>query len=275
MALVGGLTVKHTAREVLVPAGTAGVGAAPAAVRGPVLLAAWDTPQVSSERSGWALRALGAVLVRASFYVFWLPALLSLWWSRRRPGTWVLALTGGLLALLLYRVALRMGYLSERHMALLLLCGVYWAAAALVRIGRRLTPPRWGRHLVTTGLLLVLSAAPLSRSVAPLHADREGFRDAGLWLARHASPGAHVEDPYAWAHYYAGRVFAEAGAPAPSRRPSDWYVVVEHAGNEHPHLPLVRQALAHARQGRPVRRWSVRRGKEMAEVVVYRVPGPR
>src|SRR5205085_411280 len=139
---------------------------------------------------------------KAWFYVFWLPALLGLWWSRRRcrrrPGAWALALTSGLLALLLYRVAQRMGYLSERHTALLLLCGVYWAAAALLAVGRRLTPARGRRRgLLTTGLLLVLTAAPLSRSAGPLHADRTGFRDAGLWLARNASPGDYVEDPYA------------------------------------------------------------------------------
>jgi hypothetical protein len=220
------------------------------------------------------------VLVKAWFYVFWLPALGGLWQFRRRfrrrPGAWALVLTSALLALLLYRVAERMRYLSERHTALLLLCGVYWAAAALLAVGRRLTPPRWrGSSLLSTALLLVLTGVPLTRSAGPLHADREGFRAAGLWLARHASPGDHVEDPYAWAHYYSGRVFAEADAAPPPRRPPDWYVVVEHAGNEHPHLPQVRQALAHARQGRPVRRWAVRRGKELAEVVVYRVPGPR
>jgi hypothetical protein len=298
MGLVRGFTVKSTARRVADPRVSAGPPrdgpeAGLAVARHPALFALWwgDKHPANLERSArtfWALGALGSVIAKAFFYVFWLPALLGLWWSRARfrqvPGAWVLALVGLLLGLVLYRVAHLMGYLGERHAVLIVFCGTYWAAAALVALGPRLAAllaralpdgarARWLRGVVPLALLLVLTGVPLARTLETLHADRAGFRTAGSWLARHTCPGDYVEDPYAWAHYYAGRVFVEGQSTLPTHTPPVSYVVLEHSRNPHPHLPPVRQALAAAARGKVVRRWPVRRGKDGAEVVVYEVPG--
>ncbi len=287
MKLIGGFTVKNTARWVSDPrvlahppeAGQAQaeVCSSPRVSARPVLWAVWwgdkHSPQEGpSARSLWALRALGAVLAKAFFYVFWVPAVLGLWWCRDRfrqaPGAWVLALTSLLIALVLYRVARLMGYLGERHMVLIVLCGVYWAAAGLLALVGRLR-----NRYVAVAALLVLAGVPLAKTLETLHGDRAGFRAAGCWLAQHACPGDYVKDPYSWAHYYAGRVFSEGCAGVPVHTPPVSYVVLERSSNTHPHLPEVQDALKDVERGRPVRSWPVRRGKERAEVVVYEVAG--
>jgi hypothetical protein len=276
MAVIRGFTVKNTARWVATPiAATDSEKSGPAMA--PVVWAVWwgDKHGAEDDRSArylWALRAEGAVLAKAFFYVFWLPALLGLWWRRDRfrrvPGAWVLALTSLLIALVLYRVARLMGYLGERHLVLILLCGVYWAAAGLLAVADRL---RSGYAAVA--LMLVLVGVPLAKSLETLHADRAGFRAAGCWLAQHSCPGDYVKDPYSWAHYYAGRVFVEGGLAVPAHVPPVSYVVLERSSNPHPHLPEVQDALNDVQRGRPVQSWPVRRGKERAEVVVYEVAG--
>ncbi len=288
MKLIGGFTVKNTARWVSDPRVLAEPPAtgqehaqarlSPAISVRPVLWAVWwgdkHPPQDGpSARSLWAVQALGAVLAKAFFYVFWVPAVLGLWWCRDRfrqaPGAWVLTLTSLLIALVLYRVARLMGYLGERHMVLILLCGVYWAAAGLLAVVDRLR-----NGYVAAAVLLVVAGVPLAKTLETLHGDRAGFRAAGCWLAQHACPGDYVKDPYSWAHYYAGRVFSEGCVGVPAHAPPVSYVVLERSSNAHPHLPEVQDALKDVERGRPVQSWPVRRGKERAEVVVYEVAGP-
>jgi hypothetical protein len=230
------------------------------------------------------------VLSKAFFYVFWAPALLGLWWFRDRfrlvSGTWVLALLCAILALLLYRVAQVMGYLSDRHTLLVLLAGSYFAVAALDRIARggaaRLA--RWRPRLAgspwadgrcwSLGLLLAATLSPLPRTLERLHAERTGFRAAGYWLAEHALPGDYVLDPYCWAHYYAGRVFTEGCRGLPAHQPGVQYLVVEMSENKHTRLHEHQVALLLAQSGKEVRRWNVRRGKDRAAIVVYEVHLP-
>ena len=54
-------------------------------------------------------------------------------------GSWVLALylSLALLPAAFYRVAMKMGYLSDRHALLILCCGSYWTVAGLLWIGER------------------------------------------------------------------------------------------------------------------------------------------
>jgi hypothetical protein len=287
MGVIRGFTVKNTARWVSDPRvevkpveampEVAQASPGPAICAGPVVWAVWwgdkHPPQEGpSARSWWAVQALGAVLAKAFFYVFWLPAVLGLWCYRdrfrREPGTWVLALTSLLIGLVLYRVARLMGYLGERHFVLIVLCGVYWSGAGMLLIADRL---RSG--YASLGVMLLVVAVPLAKALETLHADRAGFRAAGRWLAQHACPGDYVKDPYSWAHYYAGRVFLEGRSGAPAHVPPVSYVVLERSKNTHPHLPEVQDALHDIERGRPVQSWPVRRGKESAEVVVYEVAG--
>jgi hypothetical protein len=239
----------------------------------------------------WAFKALYVELSKGFFYVSWLPALLGLWWFRdlfrRVPGVWVLLLTCLSLTALLYRVAEKMGYLSDRHLLLVILCGSYWAVAGVIVLGERLAigmvrlrPDLLGTRYLdrrgwSLGLLLLLTLSPLPRTLERLHAERAGFRTIGQWLAEHTSPGDFIEDPYCWASYYAGRVFLEGREDLSAEQPPCYYVVLEKSLNPHPHLVSLAMAMIHTGDKRTVAIHceEVRRGKERAKIIVYKVPG--
>jgi hypothetical protein len=199
----------------------------------------------------WGFRALNAEVIKGFYYVAWLPALLALWWFRARlwavPGAWVLLALCLFHSLVLWRLAVVMGYLSERHVQLLVMCGVFWAAAGLalagewlVVLGRRLRPSwvwlaperRWPARI----LLIILATAGLVEGLRPLHANRVGHHAAGRWLAEHTLQADPVIDPFCWASYYAGRLFWENRPPPvpPGYHPTR-YVVVEGSSSETPH----------------------------------------
>jgi|SRR5579875_1213052 len=242
----------------------------------------------------WAFKAFLLEAGKGFFYVVWLPALLGLWWRRDRfrwvPGVWVSLLVCSTLCLLLYLMAEKMGYLSDRHLLLIVLCGTYWAVAGVFVIGEKLAlgaarlwpnrpTGRWtnGRTW-SLALLLLLVLAPLPRTLARLHAERIGFRSLGHWLAQHTLPGDFIEDPYCWAYYYAGRVFLEGRRDLPASKPSCFYVVLEESKNRHARLVCLQKAVEdtlHSRGARIVHTENVRRGRgDKATLQVWQVPGP-
>ncbi len=250
------------------------------------LLALWriDPKGLFHKRSVlWGLWALAFEIIKGTQYGAWLPALLGLWWFRGRlravPGAWVPLLVCLAIVLLLWRVATLLGYVSDRHTVLLLLCGSYWAVAAVAKVGEHLAGwlGLWApglaakavRRALLAALLLALLAPALPRSLEPLHANRAGFRDVGFWLAEHAEPSDHILDPYSWANYYAGRVF-QGETPSPSARTE--YVVLEDSQNEHRHLPGQREAVADSKKGQEVYHWFGRHGRERVSIRVYAVP---
>ena len=58
-----------------------------------------------------------------------------MWWYRSRmwdvPGMWILLVLCGLSVFGLWRLAVEVGYMSDRHLMLLVMCGCYAAAAAV------------------------------------------------------------------------------------------------------------------------------------------------
>jgi len=119
----------------------------------------------------------------------------------------------------------------------------------------------------------VLALAILPRTLEPLHGNRAGFRNAGLWLLEHMEPWDQVIDPYCWAHYYSGKVFLEGQEwHAPPGVSARTYVVLEEAGRDHPRLPLCDEARRLSAVGEEVYRWIGQRGKDRADVIVYVVP---
>ncbi|HEY7423909.1 MAG TPA: glycosyltransferase family 39 protein [Gemmataceae bacterium] len=236
----------------------------------------------------WAFKALYVELGKGFFYMAWLPALLGLWWFRGRyrqaPGAWVLALVCLLFCALLYRMAEKMGYLSDRHLLLVVLCGVYLAVAGVIVLGEKLAlgaarlrpalaDSRWtdGRTWALA-LLLLLVLPPLPRTLERLHGERVGFRSVGRWMAEHTLEGDFIEDPYCWTYYYAGRVFVEGCKDLAVGQPPGFYVVLEETKNRHPHLVSLHSAIVHALQQKGsevIHEEAVRRGK----IVVWRVPG--
>jgi hypothetical protein len=237
----------------------------------------------------WGLRAIGIETAKGFGYVAWLPALLGLWWFRDRfrdPGAWLMLLVCLVQVLVLWRVAYVMGYVSERHVLILILCGSFWAVAAVRSMPARLAA--WSPWLARQGLakhapacsaclLLAVTAQGLPAALKPLHTNRAGHHAAGLWLAEHAQPADQVFDPFCWSHFYAGKVFQEGipQAAPPGYRPVG-YVVFEKSDNPHarlPYFPIAKELMEH---GKLVYRWlpppRVRQRDRAEEVDIYAVP---
>jgi hypothetical protein len=229
-------------------------------------------------------------LAKTFHYVGWLPALLGIWWFRDRaravPGLAALLILCLLQLVILVRLGVVVGYLSDRHVLLLVLCGTFPAVAAVRELPRRLAAWRGrlagaaegrGVAIGSVVLLLALIGVGLPKTFQRLHGNRAGHHAAGLWLADHACPADVVKDDHCWAHYYAGCVFRE-GQPAtcpPGHRPTCYYVVGRRDGDRPPNhgqvasTPEVEWAKA---CGETVYRWPAGRAINQADVVVYAVP---
>jgi hypothetical protein len=298
-ALTGKLTVKPTAQHFIDR--PAAPGADESTPHPPARAAFGEAPPFAvwwvndvDPASSWGAKAVGREFVRGGYYVLWLPLLPGLWWFRDRfrllPGAWVLLLVSLAILVLMWRVASLLGYVSDRHLLLPLLCGSYWAVAAAPRLVALLAAilgrlPLLARlagrlpaaaHPVWACLLLAgLAGATLPKTLEPLHANRSGFRDAGVWIADHGRRWDLVLDPYSWSHYYSGRAFLEDESPEPppgERQVA--YLVVEESGREHLSLPAVApvKRLAAESGHHKVWQWTGRRRQEVVEVVVYEVP---
>jgi hypothetical protein len=253
-------------------------------------LAIWRPAKgAESNRLWWGLHALTLETIKGFHYVAWVPALLGLWLFRKRfrtvPGAWVLLLLCLTVALFLWRIATFMGYVSDRHTLLILLCGSYWAVASLSaiagwvarvlsarlpgvaeRLGLKATA-----RLVTVLLLLALLVPCLPKDFERLHVDRSGFRAVGLWLAEHTRASDEILDPYSWPLYFAGRAFQEPLRPRDAKYS---YVVLERSRNGHPHLRHHQLAEHLAEGGREVFRWSGKHHGSASDIVIYALPGP-
>jgi hypothetical protein len=87
-------------------------------------------------------KAMCAEIAHSYQYIGWLPAFLGLWWCRDRfrqvPGTWItlllLVLHGGVV----WWLTMKAGYVSDRHILLLVLGTIYLAVAVVILIPFRI-----------------------------------------------------------------------------------------------------------------------------------------
>lgn len=269
IAITGGLTNKPASRLML-----HGTEAASTDRSGPTLLplAVFVDSQAQGEHARWVHGAmmLGSETAKSLRYVGALLALAGLIVGfrtvRREPAFWLTVALAVLHALVLWRMAMVVGYLSERHTLLLVLPALIWAALALDRSANYLTSiaPRWRFAPVAVVVGIGLSGAgTLAR---PLHFNRAGHHAAGRWLAANAQAQDELVDPFAWAHYYGGFFFRE-GTAQPAG-PKSQFIVVEQ-GSLHPRLPLIPIASQLAQQGKAVYQWPEQ--AETAKIVVYEV----
>jgi hypothetical protein len=186
---------------------------------------------------------VGTELDKAFHHASWLLVLLGLYWMRPRltPGACVALLACVLQGLAVWRLALKAGYVAERHMLIIVVCALPWAVPAALELSRRLMAWRGLGRLSASAwsviLLLVLAGSGLPKSLEPLHPQRAGHRLAGQWLAEHVRPGDMIEDPYHWARYYAGVPFQEPQPPPASPGPLwNHYVIIEKGASEHVRL---------------------------------------
>ena len=120
----------------------------------------------------------------------------------------LVVLVGCNVALLIY-LAIRVGYVSERHTVLLTLLACQFAAAGLplfaAGLGQLLPRvERLGVRITASGILATLVALSLPFALKPMHQHREGHKHAGLWLAHHITDKDAIIDPFCWAEWYAG-----------------------------------------------------------------------
>jgi hypothetical protein len=244
------------------------------------------------------LWGLGAELVNAFHYVGWAPALLGVWWNFHRvrlvPGFLPLLLLCLLYALVLWRLAVVVGYLSDRHTQVLVLCGIYPAAAALLELPARLRGwleargwlgrlPALSRVLARSGpvvsvlLLLTMTGSGLPKTLHTLHARRAGYHAAGLWLREHAHLSDPILDRHAWAHFYAGRLFLEGHSIPldPRHRAVAYHVVGKLKDGTEPDWPWQDRFPCEKKLKKlgatVVYHWPPNRPIEAATVLVYRL----
>jgi hypothetical protein len=210
---------------------------------------------------------------QAVHYIWALPVLLGMWWQRRRfaadPALWFLALVSCIYIAVLCRLVLTEGYVSDRHVMVLVLLATYPAVFALEKVTAHL-----GRKapIYSLAVMLLMIGVGLPKTLQPLHRNRGGHHAAGLWLAEQLRPGDIVDDDHCWAHYFAGQVFEE-GKPAPKTADARRYVVITRSRDSHVGLTRKQsEQEIRARGGTVVYHWPMRQPEEEARVVVYSLP---
>lgn len=248
-------------------------------MRGPLFAVFWSAGDSQESRTVWALRSVAKEAVKTLNYALPGLVLLGMWWFRHRwrqdAALWIPTLLAVFHAILLWRMAVVIGYVSERHTLPIALVATLWAGAAIPELARRLL--LWSPHArylpaALTGLLVL---AGLPAHVRPLHSNRAGHHAAGVWMASQITDRDEVIDPFCWSHFYAGRVFREGKDQLAPLEERTRYVVIEQSDNPHSRLPWYPIAKELAKRGERVYSWPEGRSPEKAHVVVYRVPPPQ
>lgn len=253
------------------------------AMAGPELFGMWWDPKRDGGkiREVWALEAVWSELSKSSHYVIGVLAAFALVAHRRQLfspdlGLWLLLALALLSSAVMFYLAERIWYVSERHTLLFVMLSCVLASAGLKPLAELIC-----RLPVVSRLILWPQAAPacillslvtsaLPFTLQPLHAQREGHKHAGLYLAEHMSPGDWLIDPLSWAEWYAGRTLYENTCY--HGQPSVKWVVVEEEKRDNPHSRIPQWELANTlkKEGELVYRWESPNSKA-AVVCVYKV----
>jgi hypothetical protein len=199
--LVGGLTGKNSMRALL---GEAAAGERPLGV---------------------ALAAVLEEFTRSTSYVFAVFAgaglLATVWYTWRRPASWLAGLVWSSSLVLLTRLSWKAGYVSQRHMLPVVFVTVCWSAAGLMAAscaaalgirwlvrdrgaGLRYAAQKTGWRLAAGSLaLMVVFCVPAL--VRPLHRNRMAHLDAAAWLADHTDRSDVLLDLSGIASFHAQR----------------------------------------------------------------------
>lgn len=266
VAETGGLTNKPTSRTLLHGEETVMQPAGPAALPLAVFVEPNSHGGLSRQLTGLqmlaaetakSLRYAGALLAVAGLMVAWRS-------YRFDPAFWLTLLLAGLHLAILWRMAVVIGYLSERHTLLFVLPALMWAGIALDRLQQFCLVRAPRLRFAPVAMIVCIGLSGIVSIAKPLHHNRAGHHAAGKWLAENARPQDELVDPFAWAHYYGGFFFRE-GIETPAG-PKTKFIVME-PKNNHPRLPLVPLARQLSERGEVVFEWP----EERPTVVVYRV----
>lgn len=265
-------------------------GAGNAALQGNVL-ASFIRPSASFwGRTTRSLQALAAEFIQGLHYLGALAALLGGWWSwgrlRTKAGFWLLATYMFLQAVTLVALGNRVFYISDRHVMVLVLLTCFPMAYGIItfphRVGawknRHRPGPAWQPTEATatwgTLLLVCMMLYSLPKTLEPLHGNRRGNHEAGLWLAQQLRDGDLVVDDHCWSHYFAGQVFLEGKEPAvpPGHIPTCFVVMTRSRNRAVAEERNETEAGLRNQGGRIVYHWPVEKQQDQAKVVVYALP---
>ncbi len=148
-------------------------------------------------------------------YMLWVPACLAMaFWAMqpksleaKQNGYTLLMLVGINLAILWW-LAYKAHYVSERHTILIVLIGCFWSMQGMTLIGQYLAAKvhrlAWSAQRWAMALLVLFVMAGLASALKPRHSHRTGHREFGLWLSQQLSPTDRLVDPYRYMTFYAG-----------------------------------------------------------------------
>jgi hypothetical protein len=186
-----------------------------------------DGVERSSVGTLFALYEVLDEICKSFYYITWVPSVLGLGWYVRRiwssPGLLLTLLVMIVSFLVMWQLAVKVHYVSERHTLLIVLCGCplsvatlfHWAAALNARNATKIsrTAMSWvqrafhrrnWRRAFQAGIVVVL-AVGLIQTLKPLHKGRLGHKEVGVWLAGKLKPGDKFTDPYGFASFYSGQ----------------------------------------------------------------------
>jgi hypothetical protein len=181
-------------------------------------------PDRSIRRRGYLAATLqfGNELARVFGYGVGVLAVVGLWQLRRaaaRPADRFVQVFFVLYSVAVIVFTSAEGYLSSRHLVLLVVPGVGCAGVGAIALGRggwhalsaaKGVPPDRSltvaaRFASTALVVLVVGVPCLAVSLDPLHAARSGYREAGQWLAAESESAGAVLDTLGWTALYSGR----------------------------------------------------------------------
>jgi Dolichyl-phosphate-mannose-protein mannosyltransferase len=246
-----------------------------------------DSRWIRLERSVWALIS---EINQGFHYVAGMVAVIGgclsfklLW----RDACFLVLLAFGVLhSLVLIALAMSVGYVSDRHVMILVLIGCF-----LVIVGLREVPRiflAWRKPSQTPNtpanswkvwlrspcvwfavLMTALLVFCMPKATQRLHGNRAANHAAGMWLAEHLEEGDLVIDDHSWSNFFAGHVFLEGNEPVlPRRKQPTCYVVTTRSRD-----PLIDEK----RQDGVVEKdakvaWSDAGQIERARVIIYAQP---
>jgi hypothetical protein len=294
MVLIGKITNKPTGGVIANPFDTSpapvwhdsrDTGAVNQTRAGAVLFAVWWDPvrDAGKNRELWALHAVWIESIKSLHYVIGALALIGIFAHRRQLfspdlGMWFLLALSALNVFIMFYLAERIRYVSERHTLLFVMLSCVFAASALKPVAQFLSAlPLLGRLIIWPrtapgGLLFAIALSTLPFTLQPMHAQREGHKHAGRWLAAKSgmTDDDDLIDPLSWAEWYAGRTLYKT--PSYHGQPKvKWVVVEEKDVSPHSRIPQWEKANEEIKKGVKVFSWPEHPRDKIPTVCVYKV----
>lgn len=240
--------------------------------------------------------AVGYEFVHAYQYFGWVPVLAGIWWCRRRRqvclGHWLMLAVFLTQSLVAWLLAVNLGYVSTRHVLLLVLVSIFQATAVILQVpfrarawwqwagsaraGHMVQVCTWQQSLAARAAVLVmvlLIVVGFAHLADPQHDYRKGHLSASRWLIAHASARDAIYDDHSWALYYTGRLFPPEPSASIPIGGTQSYFVVSRIGDRHAESRPGSYTETNLQQkgGTIVYSWPESSAQDQAAIVIYRL----